>query len=279
MVDLAFKDLDEIALGDMHAPDAEQVIKVHLKNLDERVAWRIYTVLRSWVWKALNERRRDEDLRRWYNIIRATSIRFLDGDFVTPAYGLRALYELIDESITVSEKVDISSFFSRAHCVDIMIYILGMDNYRVSRRALLDKFRLKQPNLTRVMNMLLAANFVEKRAVGKSVYYRFTQEGLAEAERLKEANCSEGDSTVIDGRDVANLDEAYQRSVGSLAKTDDLTPSFGEADVAKYVTTPSPKPYRPVVDFSNSRAVENAGNQRAGQKREKVLVSKVYSSK
>lgn len=103
---IEFSYLEEVALGELSADEAHKAIRPLLLELDERNAQRIYSVLRTWVWKALNSRRRDDELRDWYDLLQNLA-SYIGNDYKAQAERIRVLYELIYESISVSEVLPI----------------------------------------------------------------------------------------------------------------------------------------------------------------------------
>ncbi len=106
--------LEQIARGRISASECHKIISPILKRGEISEVQKVYTVLRAWTWKAITERRRDDDLRSWYNLLRGVS-SYLQGSHVGHAERIRVLYELIYESIHVVEVVPPSK---DASCVD-----------------------------------------------------------------------------------------------------------------------------------------------------------------
>lgn len=101
--------LDDVAWGLMSAEEARPAIMAYLWDgqasrhevpVAIRLA-RVYTTLRAWTWKALNERRRDDGLRGWYDLMKGLSVYLRDGaaDF---SGKLDVLCDLIHESVWAS---------------------------------------------------------------------------------------------------------------------------------------------------------------------------------
>jgi hypothetical protein len=77
-----------------------------------------YLALRAWVWKALDQRRRDPDLRAWNDILGAAAT--LMAQHGQPSLGERmaVLHELLSESIAVGETLRALDITRRQHVAE-----------------------------------------------------------------------------------------------------------------------------------------------------------------
>lgn len=172
-----FSDLYPVAIGDVDAEDGYKIIRPLLNELDEKTAQNIYTALRAWLWKALNERRRDGDLKNWINVFRAVRARF-EREGLPHAEYIRVLYELLQESISVADKIPVNDILQRSHVREIILLIQRSPAGIVARSSILDALGFKDPNLSRVMNLLLSNGVVERHIDGKATSFSLTVEGL-----------------------------------------------------------------------------------------------------
>lgn len=172
--------LEDVALGDLGHAEVREIISRSLADLDDRSVQKVYTALRAWVWKALNERRRDQELRDWYHMLRSYSAGLAKSH---PAHSerLRVLYELIYESISVSELLPVSEVLTRSHVSIVLQRLdrapLGM----LSKAQLMASLGVKQSNLSRIMGLVRNTGLVSKTQVGKAAFYVLTAEGRAAA--------------------------------------------------------------------------------------------------
>lgn len=178
-----FVALDEIAFGDIDADAAYRIIRPILESSDEKSAQRIYVILRSWLWKALNERRRDADLREWFNVLRAVSAYFKK-EGLLQAERVRTLYELLHESIAVPEVMPKGEILERSHVQDILIMLKSAPKGTLPRATILETLGFKQANLSRIMNLLLSNGLVERHVEGKNASFSLTLEGTTAAEKI-----------------------------------------------------------------------------------------------
>ena len=175
--------LDDVALGEVSAARARVAIADALKDASPSSVGRVYASLRAWVWKALNARRRDQELREWFDILKRTS-SFLEREFAPFAARLSVLHELIYESVTVSEKLSINDLLRRSHVRDAVRLVAQAPNGRLDRVALGHRLNLKQANLTRVLSLVCSSGLLERQVQGKNVVYQLTRAGQDAAVKL-----------------------------------------------------------------------------------------------
>ncbi|MCJ8510219.1 hypothetical protein MUU53_20240 [Rhizobium lemnae] len=174
------KSLDKIATGEISVTLAAELIKSTMEELTETKAQKVYTVLRAWVWKALNERRRDSELRKWHALINQTS-SYLEEDYSPHAERIRVLYELVYESIAVAEVYPFAELVQRSHVKEILIYLYRSPNRSLPRQALQERLGLKEQNMSRVLTMLSTSGLLERSARGKAAVYSLTRDGAKHA--------------------------------------------------------------------------------------------------
>ena len=138
----------------------------------------VYLALRAWVWKALDQRRRDSDLRAWNDILGAASS--LMAQHGQPSLGERiaALHELLSESIAVGERLGAVDVTRRQHVAEALEF-LAESGGEANRSAIGERIGLEQANLTRVLNMMSAAGLVERSTLGKEAIFALSHAGSA----------------------------------------------------------------------------------------------------
>lgn len=179
--------LERIAIGDLSPDQAKDVI---LDLLDSPATgpdeppecWpEIWYALRSWTWKAIYQRRRDhDDLRDWMTVldlthVHATERRIRDADRVL------VLIEMVDELISTSTAFSQEEVLQRAHVPDILCLLRLQDDYMLPRADIQAQLGLKTANLSRVLNMMLLTDLLERVPDGKKASFRLTSSGLAAA--------------------------------------------------------------------------------------------------
>ncbi|PYE96608.1 hypothetical protein C8J35_1066 [Rhizobium sp. PP-F2F-G38] len=224
MADRNFIALDSIALGTLTPKEAQEQIASFRGRLDDSVVERIYTVLKAWAWRAIHDRRRDDELRDWFGVMRVTSKFLALEKYDEASVMLKAISEMVEESIAVADDTANDQIFERAHMSEALERIREEGESSLERQQLGKALGLKESNLTRVMNVLSNAGLVEGRRVGKTVVYRLTPEGKA---RPPAARCSPSQPGLAPVETVA---EAYASS-GSGFTQRDLTERY--SDVAR----------------------------------------------
>lgn len=168
--------LDKIATGEISISAATELLRQNLDQLSEKKAKKVYTVLRAWVWKALNERRRDNELRQWHSLISHASA-CMEDEFVHHAVRIQVLHELVYESISAKQVYSHDDLVGRSHVKEILIYIYEGPDHSIERRKLVERLGLKDANLSRVLAMMLNAGLVERSARGKHAIFSLTSSG------------------------------------------------------------------------------------------------------
>lgn len=177
--------LERIALGYSNAAEARMTLSEALGDMSSESIQRIYASLRAWSWKALNERRRDEDLRHWYDILKRTA-SFLRERHPAYAERVQVLHELLYESISVSETLPIQEIIKRLYVKEIIRTLARSTIKQVPRGRLRFLLDLKEANLSRVINLMLASGLLDRAMRGREALFRLTKLGTEVAEQLTE---------------------------------------------------------------------------------------------
>lgn len=173
----------EIALGTARAADARELIHSVLQDVTENSARQLYTALRAWVWKALDGRRRDDELREWFDLLKRASAA-LKSRHAVEAARIGVLHDLIYESISASEIMAPADVLQREHVRRIL---KSMARYggRMDRTKIGDESSLKQANLTRILNMMSSARLIERTVYGRRAIFELTKLGEEEVARMR----------------------------------------------------------------------------------------------
>ena len=173
--------LNEIALGQATPSQARAAIRSALEA-GTAASWeRVYTVLRAWVWKALDGRRRDAELGEWFDILRRTRAFLADKD-PAQAERLHVLHDLIHESITASEVLSPAVVLSRAYVPEILAMLRSGPT---DRAEIGNRLQLKQSNLSRILNMMSSARLIERTVYGRRAIFELTPFGSKAVAKLK----------------------------------------------------------------------------------------------
>jgi len=175
--------LERIETGEASAKEARHAIAELLKERSEKSLQQLYGTLGAWLWRTLEGRRRDDELREWFDILRRVSAALAPKN-AAYAERVRAFYDLLQMSINTSKVVSAREVMKRQHVIDIL-RILGAAGLRpVEKAAIARNLGLKPANLSRVLHMMTDARLVERMSLGKSARFSLTRHGaLALAEK------------------------------------------------------------------------------------------------
>ncbi len=174
--------LRPLAEGLLTADEARALVAGLPRDLDGPEAAMLYGALRAWTWKALDQRRRDGELREWADLIRRARVR-VKGERAR-YHQLETLAELLAESVAVAVRLPLAEVLAKRHAPEILAALHSAGDRPVAKRELMDQLGLEQSNLWRVMRLLEPAGLVEIEKNGRETHYRLSRSGRAEAERL-----------------------------------------------------------------------------------------------
>lgn len=170
--------LDDIAQGEASSAEAREVIA---KALSEPTAARyreVYSALRAWAWKAINSRRRDDELREWFDLLRRTRASVQEADPNT-AERLGVLHELVYESISVSEILPTSEVKERRYVRELLRMLASDAGGSLDRAEVSRRLGLSHAMLLRQLNMATSSGLIEAHPDGGRTVLRLTPEGRA----------------------------------------------------------------------------------------------------
>lgn len=174
--------LDGIALGDVDPAQALAALSKAFGGSEPNAVHRAYAALRAWVWKALDGRRRDPELREWFDVLRRVAA-FLRPKHPLLAERVAVLHELVHESIAVSERLPTEETLQRRHVREVLSMLDMAPGNRLDRSEIGRRLGLKQGNLSRVLNMVTEAGLAERVVHGKQAEFRLTRMGEEAVER------------------------------------------------------------------------------------------------
>src|SRR6478752_1562218 len=111
--------LNSIARAEASAAQARETLLAVLGQPSEELLQDTYLALRAFAWKALDQRRRDPELREWDDLLAAATLMAQHGQ---PALAerLTALHELLGESVAVSETLAAHDITRRQHVAEVL---------------------------------------------------------------------------------------------------------------------------------------------------------------
>lgn len=108
-------DLNGIARAEASPAEAREALLATFGRPSPELLRDAYLALRSWAWKALDQRRRDPELRDWHGIVEACSALMARHGQPALAEHLAAVGELLAESISVAEALPVADVARRRH--------------------------------------------------------------------------------------------------------------------------------------------------------------------
>ncbi|MBW5436184.1 hypothetical protein FXB41_15950 [Bradyrhizobium canariense] len=174
--------LEKIETGEATASEARRVISDLLKEGSERSLERLYATLGAWVWNALESRRRDPELREWFDILRRMSAT-LGPRNAAYAERFRAFYDLLQMSINTSKLARPDEVMHRQHVVAILALLRDTTSGQMEKAAIAKRLSLRDANLSRILRLMTNARFVERTTQGKFAHFALTRDGLLALEK------------------------------------------------------------------------------------------------
>lgn len=180
----AIASLNDIARADASPAQARETLLAIFGQPNPALLRDAYLALRAWVWKALDQRRRDTELRDWNEILGAASS--LMAQHGQPSLGdrLSTLHELISESIAVGERLQALDVTRRQHVSAALRFLAGQGG-KANRSAIGAALGLAQANLTRVLNLMLEASLIERTTLGKEAVFALSRIGMDTTESTR----------------------------------------------------------------------------------------------
>ena len=167
--------LEDLALGDVTLEQGASTVRAILARLTFEKSHELYEALRSWLWKSLESRRRDDELSGWLDVFSRASSG-IEGHSKDLAVKLEAFMELLQASIMTSHAAEGRDPLERKH-VRAALRLIYRGGGRIRRKELMEELRLKAANLSRVMTPLQDDGFVMREVEGREVLYRLTMKG------------------------------------------------------------------------------------------------------
>lgn len=167
--------LEDLALGEVTLEEGAKVVGGCLAKLDLEISHELYQALRSWMWKTLEARRRDDELSGWMDLFSRASSHVEDHSKEL-SIKLEGFMELLHASIMTAGAAAHRDPLQKKH-VKQALRIVYRGGGRVRRKHLMATLGLKAPNLSRVMTPLQDDGLVMREIEGREVFYRLTMKG------------------------------------------------------------------------------------------------------
>ena len=177
MAERAAAGLNAIARAEASPARAREALLAVFGRPSPELLQDAYLALRAWAWKALDQRRRDPELREWDDILRAAASLMARHGQPALAERLAALSELVGESIAVGEALAAHDVARRRHVAGVLDFLAG-NGGQAGRGAIGARVPLGRADLTRVLNLMAAAGLVERSTPGGEAVFRLSRTGL-----------------------------------------------------------------------------------------------------
>lgn len=183
--------MEALAYDQVDAAAARDVV---WRALDSQAGLReAYSALCRWTWRAMVERRLDDDLRSWHRLLLDAAGRLAGAapaamprtrarprlDTAAAAERLRALADMVRLSIDAAAASIPAELGKRAHVLEILRFLTERVGEHVEREQIKRAVGLEDANLSRVLTLMTANSLVERLPLGRVASFRATQHGLA----------------------------------------------------------------------------------------------------
>ncbi|MEJ0050163.1 MAG: hypothetical protein WDN02_02920 [Methylovirgula sp.] len=204
--------LEQIEMGNATAAEARAVVSKLLRDGSEASVSRLYDALGAWLWKALDGRRRDEELREWFDIFRRSSASITENH---SAYSerFRAFYDLLEMSIATSMVADPTRVLSRQHVVQVLQILRRAGSRPVEKTIIAQTLGLGPENMSRVLHMMSNARLLERTTYGKKAFFAITREGAAALAKHEVVSPPRPDPPTLPPKNVENLIRAFVEQI------------------------------------------------------------------
>lgn len=168
-------DLQSLDPAPLGADDPQQVlqwIRQEFADLPAEAPTIVYEALRAVVWKLLSARVYGDGMGVWHDVLRQAS-SLCSGSSVAIGERLRALSDLALESTRFGAIHSVDLAMSREHVTEILRAIQALGGV-AKRSDVIKATRLRQANLSRILNSLTAIGLVERREQGREVLVSLT---------------------------------------------------------------------------------------------------------
>ena len=167
-------DLSLISSGTATPSEARSMLWPLVAGANLTLLRRIVTAMRRWLWRALDSRRRDPELREWHDIFKR--LRVMMPEHRDLQVSLQALADVLSESVQRASDFDVHEVLQRKHAAQALTI---MKNGRPhSRMSLMESLNLNQSNATRFFNLLIEAGLIHSHRTGRDLSYSLTILGL-----------------------------------------------------------------------------------------------------
>jgi hypothetical protein len=153
--------LNRVARADATATEARDLLVASFEQATPEMLEDVYLALRSWTWKALNQRYGAVELREWHDILFGSGVLMSRHGRADLGERMAALCELLAESIAAGDDVQADRLVARKH-VARTLEILDASGGCASRHAIGEHLGMEAAKVARLVNMMTAAGLIER---------------------------------------------------------------------------------------------------------------------
>lgn len=169
--------LQALARGDLDVATGEKEVLLFLDTTGD--VGQAYLAFTTFLWHAVSERRKDNELRHWHRLIEDVSFRARKTGKEDVSERLRALADVLTVSIAISDRPTKDDVLKRAHVPELLEALAGSAERPTSRADLREQVPLQSANLSRLLTLLSLCGLVERHQRGKEASFQLTESGMA----------------------------------------------------------------------------------------------------
>ena len=178
--------LDKITRGDASPSEARRILKtIFTEEGGERqkIVRAAYDTLLRVTWQTVHDRRHDAKVQEWAELM-ASFAAFIREDNNEYSYKSKALQDLLSVSMAAAHFNSAERIIERQHVKDILLMLANAPNHCLDRKVIRSRMGLLQANMSRILNLIVSSNLIERVAEGRSYRFRLTAFGRVKAEDL-----------------------------------------------------------------------------------------------
>lgn len=157
--------------GGIEPNDAREEVRTLLRA-EPKATRRVYAAFARKVWSLLIERRLDDEIRDWHQLVHAVGGHVRASDSGS-AERLEALGDLLRESISLADSSPALAVLRRPQARRLVALLKKSDGF-VPRRALLAELGIKTSHLSNIIAQLSAHSLIERLEDGKEAAFKLT---------------------------------------------------------------------------------------------------------
>ncbi|MGP9820415.1 helix-turn-helix transcriptional regulator [Salinarimonas sp. NSM] len=176
--------IDDVSRGSVEPASAWEPIAAEIRGDPERGPARVYEALRDLVWRLVRGNRPVDELIRWQDLCARTAAG-IRAKRPALADRIDGLVDVLLTSVHFHETASASTTLDRAHVSEALAIVRAAGG-AIQRDDLRQRLGLKQPNLTRVLEVMEAAGLIRREMRGRVCVVTLPEAEMAAAARKRE---------------------------------------------------------------------------------------------